>query len=98
MGLCPAPVVSWMAVGRDKITKFADIAELIERFLDGQSSYPQEWNDFIEVSHKDRIIEVYRKRCYDLDPVVNCPGEPDSDAMAQLRAIVSELRLRSASG
>ncbi len=85
------------AVGR-RISSFADLAELIERFLDGQSRYPQEWNDFVEVSLRDETAERYRERCHELDPLVNCPGEQDQNAVSELRQMVRELRLRSGSG
>lgn len=69
-----------------------EIADLIERFLTGTSLYPQEWNDFVECSERDRKLDAYRKRCYDLDPLVNIPGPPDAAAIAELKSIVAELR------
>lgn len=30
-----------------------EVADLIERFLRGESTYPQEWNDFVECSQRD---------------------------------------------
>ena len=69
-----------------------EVADLIERFLDHRSLYPQEWNDFVESSQRDKKIETYRKRCYELDPLVNFPGPQDSNAIAELRRLVGELR------
>ena len=69
-----------------------EIADLIERFLDGKSLYPQEWNDFVDSSQRDKEIDFYRRRCYELDPLVNRPGPPDQNAIAELRKLVSELR------
>jgi hypothetical protein len=69
-----------------------ELAELIERFLNGTSSYPQEWNDFVECKHPDRKLDLYRKRCDELDPLVNCPDPQDAKALAELRNIVEELR------
>jgi hypothetical protein len=68
------------------------VADLVERFLEGRSLYPQEWNDFVDASQRDQKIESYRKRCYELDPLVNRPGPPDANAIAELRRIVIELR------
>jgi hypothetical protein len=68
------------------------MADLIERFLDRKSLYPQEWNDFVERSQRDRQMDKFRKRCYDLGPLVNHPGEPDPDAVAELRSLVATLR------
>ena len=51
----------------------SEAAELIVRFLEGRSRYPQEWNDFLECRHFDPRIEAFRKRCDKLDPLVNCP-------------------------
>lgn len=70
----------------------SEVAELVERFLENRLTYPQEWNDFVERSQSDPVVEAYRKRCYDLDPLVNRPDPVDEDAMAQLRGILKELR------
>ena len=70
----------------------AQVTELIERFLENRLAYPQEWNDFVECSQHDSIMEAYRKRCYDLDPLVNCPEPVDENAMNELRRILHELR------
>jgi hypothetical protein len=75
-----------------------DIADLIERFLNGTSLYPQEWNDFVESRHTDSMLDSYRKRCEELDPVINCPGPQDAKALAELRSIVEQLRGRSSLG
>jgi len=69
-----------------------EVAELIERFLENRLTYPQEWNDFVECREPDPIVDSYRRRCYDLDPLVNLPDPADEDAVAQLRAILLELR------
>jgi hypothetical protein len=69
-----------------------DISDLIQRFLDRKSLYPQEWNDFVESSQQDPQMDSYRKRCYELDPLVNRPGKQDPVAIAALRSVVEELR------
>lgn len=69
-----------------------EVAGLIERFLDKKSLYPQEWNDFVELSQYDKRIDVFRKRCYELDPLVNCPGNPDPKAIGELKSMIEELR------
>lgn len=76
---------------RRKRTK-TEVAELIERFLENRPIYPQEWNDFVECHESDPVVEEYRKRCYDLDPLVNCPDPVDDDALTHLRGILHELR------
>ena len=58
---------------RKKPKTAVEIAGIIERFLDGNSLYPQEWNDFVDCSGRDANLEHYRKRCDQLDPLVNCP-------------------------
>ncbi len=68
------------------------VAEIIERFLNGTSLYPQEWNDFIECSQPDPKLDSYRKRCYLLDPDVNSPEPQDPEAIVELRCMVAELR------
>ncbi len=79
-------------MGRPKTA--GDVADIIERFLNGKSCYPQEWNDFVEGGHPDPELEKYRKRCDQLDPLINIPGPRDPVAVAELRAIVTELRQR----
>ena len=63
----------------------SEMADLIERFLDGKSLYPQEWNDFVEVSQHDWRMDAYRRCCYELDPIVNCPDPSDPIALSVLR-------------
>lgn len=70
----------------------SDAADLIERFLNGQEMYPQEWNDFIEALRVEPAVEPYRKRCYELDPLTNRPGTPNASAVEELRKIVLALR------
>jgi len=72
-----------------------EMASLIDRFLEGKSLYPQEWNDFVESQLRDKELDKFRKRCYELDPLVNRPAPPDEDAVHELRAIVRELTKRN---
>lgn len=72
-----------------------EVAELIARFLEGRSSYPQEWNDFVDTPQQEAAIDNYRRQCYELDPLVNRPGLPDSDAVAGLKELVQRLRSRA---
>ena len=51
-----------------------EVAQLIERFLEGRSLYPQEWNDFVDTMQGDSVIENYRRQCGELDPLVNRPN------------------------
>jgi hypothetical protein len=50
--------------------KAAEAADIIERFLSGQSRYPQEWNDFVEGKNVEKEVAPYRTRCDELDPLV----------------------------
>jgi len=68
------------------------IADIIERFLTGNSLYPQEWNDFVECSERDSRLDVYPNRCDELDPLVNGPGPQDAKAVAELRSMIDQLR------
>jgi hypothetical protein len=76
----------------EKRMTLLDASQLIERFLQKRSHYPQEWNDFVDTPQRDPKVEVFRKRCYQLDPLVNRPGGPDADALRELRSIVQELK------
>jgi hypothetical protein len=69
-----------------------EIADLIERFLNKNGPYSQEWNDFVESREADSRLDVYRKRCDELDPLVNCPGPQDAKAVAELRSMIDQLR------
>lgn len=40
-------------------------------------------------------MDVYRRRCYNLDPLVDRPDPVDEDAIAELRGILHELRAAS---
>jgi hypothetical protein len=74
---------------------YSEMAQLIERFLDGTSLYPQEWNDFVDCSQSDPEMEVYRKRCDELDPLVNEEEDPDPAAVSELRSMIETLRQKS---
>ena len=80
------------AAFRRKSKNATEIAGIVERFLNGTSLYPQEWNDFVECRHPDAHLDSYRKRCDELDPLVNCPDPQDARALAELRSMVDELR------
>jgi hypothetical protein len=68
-----------------------EAAQVIERFLNGAGD-SIEWSDFAETRQQDPRVELYRKRCDELSPLVNRPGEMDPAAVAELTSIVKELR------
>lgn len=68
-----------------------EAARVIERFLDGPSD-SIEWCDFAETKQQDATVERQRKRCDELSPLVNRPGEMDAEAVAELRSMIEELR------
>lgn len=86
------------AAHKRKSKTATEIADLIERFLNGVSLYSQEWNDFVECSHPDKMLDSYRKRCDLLDPRVNCSDPQDPKALQELRTMVQELRNLSMRG
>jgi hypothetical protein len=69
-----------------------EAAQVIKRFLARESDYPQEWNDFVETRQQGHIVELYRKRCYELDPLVNRPNPPEQPAVEELHSIIQRLR------
>ena len=71
-----------------------DVGHIIERFLSNSSHYPQEWNDFVESKQRGES-ERFRRRCYNLDPLVNCPGNRDEAALAELRALATSARMET---
>jgi hypothetical protein len=80
-----------------KVKKAAEIAQIIDRFLNGRSLYPQEWNDFVESRHPDRKLDSFRQRCNELDPLVNCPAPQNANALAELKNMADALRKLSVS-
>jgi hypothetical protein len=68
-----------------------EAAQVIERFLNGTAD-SIEWCDFAETRQKDPRVERHRNRCDKLSPLVNRPGDMDKAAVAELRAMVEELR------
>jgi hypothetical protein len=69
-----------------------EAAGVVERFLQGKSSYQQEWNDFVDTPQKRTEVESIRRRCYQLDPMVNLPSGSDPVAITELESIVLALR------
>jgi hypothetical protein len=67
-------------------------AQVIERFLAETELYPFEWTDLAETKQQDPRVELYRKRCDKLSPLVNSPGKMDESAVLELRSIIQELR------
>lgn len=72
----------------------SEIAAIIDRFVSDECTYPQEWNDFVDTRIDDAELDRVRRRCEELDPIVNCPGGQDRDAMNELQAIASKLKKR----
>jgi hypothetical protein len=70
----------------------SEIADLIERFLQNRSLYPQEWNDSVDCTQQDPAMDEYRRKCYELDPLVNRPQPVDEAAILELRELVERLR------
>jgi hypothetical protein len=69
-----------------------EVADIIERFLEGRSLDPYEWAEFTERRLSDQRLDKYRRLCDDLDPLVNSPDPMDPAAVAKLRRIIEELR------
>ena len=70
----------------------AQMADLIQRFLEDKPTHGQEWNDFVDTPQHDWRMDAYRRCCYELDPLVNSPGQQDQVALAVLRILVASLR------
>ena len=85
-------MVFWKQTKSRRDKSATEVADIIERFLENRSLYPQEWNDFVESSQRDPSLDTFRKRCDQLDPLVNRPGDADPDAVSELRSIVTTLR------
>lgn len=79
------------AAFRHKPKSAAEIASLVERFLNGTSLYPAEWHDFVERRHPDLKLDSYRQRCADLTRQIESSEAPDP--RIALQGIVDELRM-----
>jgi len=51
-----------------------DIANLIDRFLNGTISYLQEWTGFVECRHPDSMLDSYGESCGLRNLLVNSAG------------------------
>jgi hypothetical protein len=69
-----------------------DVGQLIQRFLSDSLRYPQEWNDFVDTKQRRPESERYRRRCSELDPLVNRPGKVNEVALSELRALAASTR------
>jgi hypothetical protein len=76
----------------DRRKTAGQIADVIDRFLNSRNLYPQERNDFVDCSQPDPALDSYRKRCDLLDPLVNSHAPRDPAAVAELKAMIAELR------
>jgi hypothetical protein len=82
----------------------SDIADIIQRFLDGTPRDSWEWDDFISVALEDPVLETVRRRCAGLRDEFP-PDTPDSycgpegvDVLEQLIAGLRDDRLSQPSG
>ena len=69
-----------------------ELADLIERLLNGTSGDSEEWLDFVGTERPDSLLEPYRRRCAELSLQVIPPNPQDPAAVAELRNMVGELR------
>ena len=69
-----------------------EAAQVIERFLEGRSLYPQEWNDFVDTPQEDNVVESYRQQSRELDTLISRPGTPDPRALHDLKRVLERLR------
>lgn len=69
-----------------------DVGHIIERFLADSPRYAQEWNDFVEGKQRRPGSERFRRRCNELDPLVNGPGDVAEAALAELRSMAVSAR------
>jgi hypothetical protein len=87
------PPKMWGAKGKWKREMGPEEApQVIERFLAETEQYPFEWTDFAETEQQDPRVELYRRRCDKLSPLVNRPGEMDETAVAELKSMIDEMR------
>jgi len=49
-------------IREENVNDLGDLVDLLDRFVDGNITYPLEWGDFIDWRHDDPCIEQIRKR------------------------------------
>jgi hypothetical protein len=73
----------------------AEVADVIERFLDGSGGDPWAWDDFISIPLKDPDLEAVRRRCASIGDEFP-PDTPSAycspRGMEVLRSIAARLR------
>lgn len=65
----------------------------MERFVNNESLYPQEWNDFIDCGQENPETEAIRRRCDEvIQPLLEEQGEVAEKAIAEVHAMIRWMR------
>jgi hypothetical protein len=76
-------------------TKLLEVADLIDRFLDGRVAHPYEWDDFLSVRDRTPEVERLRREIIDVGnahPAGSRNEWCDPEGMRGLREIAERLR------
>jgi hypothetical protein len=52
---------------RSRVNSLKEAIDLIDRFIDGRTHYPLEWDDFISWVHKNPAVEPLRDQVAELE-------------------------------
>ena len=63
-----------------------DVADLLERRLNGAVGQSREWANFVDVPFKNPHLEAIRKRCLEFDSLVS------EERRSSLKDLIQELR------
>ena len=82
--------------GRElKPTTRRDLADIIERFLDGAGKDPYEWDDFTSIPFKDPELEAVRSEVNEIAWIHQTPARGkwvSERGVAKLRELLQRLR------
>jgi len=63
-----------------------DVADLLQRRLDGAVGQSQEWANFVDVPFKNHHLEAIRRRCFEFDSLVT------EERRSALKDLIQKLR------
>lgn len=78
-------------IREENVASLNDLVKLLDRFLDDDTRYPLEWDDFVSWTHDDPEIEAIRDRIADTEPLFFSGSEDD-----RVKGVTIILRERNA--
>jgi|SRR5277367_2016067 len=86
VALCSLLIKTYRYHARRQRMNDQDIADLLERRLEGAVGQSNEWANFVDASFKDPRLETIRRRCSEFDSLVT------EERRSDLKDLIQELR------